>query len=121
VKLQRGQAVPFFEVATVEGTRTSYRDVWQRRMLLLVSLHSPGGEALEFAVRLRGRVGGDAEIVVTADEVPGVLRPGVLVADRWGEIFFVAPIDPAAIDVDDLADWVRFVQIQCPECQGEAW
>jgi hypothetical protein len=120
LSLQRGHAVPFFDVETADGTRRSYRDLWQRRTLLLVSVAPPGSAAAQIAARLRERVGGDTEVIVTRDAVEGLPCPGALVADRWGEIFFVAPIDPAVIDVEDLAEWVRFVQIQCPECQGEA-
>lgn len=120
VSLQRGHFVPFFDVEAADRTRRVYRDLWQRRTLLLVSVAPAGVDAAQIAARLRERVGDDAEVIVTADAVEGLPRPGVLVADRWGEIVHVAPIDPAAIDVDDLADWVRFVQIQCPECQGEA-
>jgi hypothetical protein len=120
VSLQRGHAVPFFEVETAEGARRAYRDLWQRRSLLLVSVAAPGVNAARIAARLRERVGEDAEVVVTSDAVEGMPRPGALVADRWGEIVFVAPIDPAAVDVEDLAEWVRFVQLQCPECEGEA-
>jgi hypothetical protein len=120
VSLQRGHAVPFFEVETAGGARQAYRDVWQRRSLLLVSVAPPGVHATQIAAQLRERVGEDAEVVVTSDPVDGMPRPGALVADRWGEIVFVAPIDPAAVDVEDLAEWVRFVQLQCPECEGEA-
>jgi hypothetical protein len=120
VTLCRGQHVPFFEVDTVEGTQRLYRDLWQRRALLLVSVATPGVDAAGIAARLRERVGDSAEVLVTAHEVEGLPRPGALVADRWGEIVFVAPIDPAALDVEDLAEWVRFVQIKCPECEGEA-
>jgi hypothetical protein len=120
VSLQRGHAVPFFEVETAEGARRAYRDVWQRRSLLLVSVAPPGADAAQIAARLRERVGEDAEVLVTSDPVEGMPRPGALAADRWGEIVFVAPIDPAAVDVEDLAEWVRFVQLQCPECEGEA-
>jgi hypothetical protein len=120
VSLQRGHAVPFFEVETAEGARRAYRDVWQRRSLLLVSVAPASLDLAQIAARLRERVGEGAEVVVTSDPVEGMPRPGALVADRWGEIVFVAPIDPAAVDVEDLAEWVRFVQLQCPECEGEA-
>jgi hypothetical protein len=120
VSLQRGHSVPFFDVEAADGTRRSYRDLWQRRTLLLVSVAPPGSDAAQLAARLRERVGGDAEVIVTADAVEGLPRPGALVADRWGEIFHVAPAEPGTLDVVDLADWVRFVQSKCPECEGEA-
>ena len=64
----------------------------------------------------------DAECVVTADRVPGIPSPAVVVADRWGEIVHVA----TASQVDDLTspeellDWVDYLDRRCPECEGEA-
>ena len=46
----------------------------------------------------------------------------VLVADPWGEVRFRHEAG-AAHDLPDpaeLADWTRFVAIQCPECEGES-
>ncbi len=72
------------------------------------------------AADLRARVGSAAEVVVTTSAIEGVPQPGAVVADRWGEIHHVTTIDPTAPDLDDLVEWVRFVRMQCPECQGEA-
>lgn len=47
----------------------------------------------------------------------------MVIADQWGEVFFVAEGGegvhelPAAAEV---VEWLRFMAIQCPECQGEA-
>ena len=46
----------------------------------------------------------------------------VVVADPWGEVRFRHDTG-AAHDLPEpaaLVDWVRFVAIQCPECEGEA-
>jgi hypothetical protein len=53
--------------------------------------------------------------------VPGLPSPGVVIADRWGEIEFLMPIDkPAdAPAPDEILDSVSYVRMQCPECQGE--
>jgi hypothetical protein len=64
----------------------------------------------------------ETECVVTSETVPGMPSPGVLVADRWGEIHFIAGavrvegLPPAS----EIVEWVRYVAYQCPECQGEA-
>ena len=48
---------------------------------------------------------------------------GMIIADQWGEVFLVeaggAGVHglPAA---EEVVEWLRFVAIQCPECQGEA-
>ena len=62
----------------------------------------------------------EARLVVTRETVDGVPRPGVVIADRWGEVFAVID-DPARTDVDDLIEWLRWVQMKCPECEGEAY
>lgn len=47
----------------------------------------------------------------------------VFVADPWGEVRHrhVAGADHALPSPAELVDWARFVAIQCPECEGEAW
>jgi hypothetical protein len=49
----------------------------------------------------------------------------VVITDEWGEVYFVAD---AGLDHDfptavDVRDWIRFLAIQCPECEGPegAW
>jgi hypothetical protein len=64
----------------------------------------------------------DTACVITRDHVPEIPSPGVVVADRWGEIVHIA----AGADVDglplprELLEWTGYVQHQCPECEGEA-
>ena len=66
--------------------------------------------------------GDDNAFVITRDRVSGLPSPGVVVADRWGEIQYVA--DAAGVDdlpsPQELIEWLQYVQSQCPECQGEA-
>jgi hypothetical protein len=64
----------------------------------------------------------DTRYVLTYDAVSGVPHPGVLIADRWGEIYAVfdgafASDLPA---VDEIVEWLRYIHHECPECQGEA-
>ena len=118
--LQRGDQVPHFTVTDVRGERIAYADIWQRKHLVLVSLTGGESGAEPPGVPRRADVGEcDAVLVVTGEPIPGVPRPGVVVADRWGEIAFVthtAELPPGG----EILEWLRFVQLQCPECQGEA-
>lgn len=94
---------------------------WDGRVVIVV----PG--ALEEAVRLHDA--SDGVFAVTADterrcaERCGIDGGGMVIADQWGEVFFVEVggagehVLPAASEV---VEWLRFVAIQCPECQGEA-
>jgi hypothetical protein len=125
--LRAGDQVPHVTVRSADGTSISYGDLWQQKNLLLVliaDLGSPGSEA--YLARLRASMtdltAHDTACIVTGDRVAGVPTPGVLIADRWGEIWYVhkADSDTALPAPDALVDWLRYVQIQCPECQGEA-
>ena len=125
--LQARESMPHFEVTRIDGTPVRYDSIWQRRNLLLVVL--PNGEkdgSEEYVARLTDRSGDisaqDAEWVITRDSIPDVPAPGVVIADRWGEVQFVAGSARVAglPSPDDLLDWLAYVQVKCPECEGES-
>jgi hypothetical protein len=60
--------------------------------------------------------------VITRDRVGGVPTPAALVADKWGEIVHVAapPRQDDLPSASELLDWVAYVELRCPECEGEA-
>ena len=72
--------------------------------------------------KVRGLSDDETEWIVTRDPVEGLPCPGIVVADRWGEIAHVVhssqveDLPPA----DELIEWVRYLQYRCPECEGEA-
>jgi hypothetical protein len=52
----------------------------------------------------------------------GISIPALVIADQYGEIHHAAPLSDAH-DLPDPAEvvgWLRYLAIQCPECQGEA-
>jgi hypothetical protein len=127
--LQPHDHVPHFTVMDIDGTAVTYRSIWQHSNLVLVCL----GEHLRtderaregtqaYIASIRSLAAADVACVITREAVQSVPSPGVMVADRWGEIAYVA----AASDVhslpsaDALADWVAYLRSQCPECEGEA-
>jgi hypothetical protein len=125
--LQRGDSVPHFQVTTVGGALFSYSTIWQRQNLVLLCLPAAesqcSGTYMSELVARKSEFGAkDAECVVTRDPVAGVGSPGIIVADRWGEIAHVAQ----ATHVDDLTspedllDWLDYLEQRCPECEGEA-
>ena len=125
--LQRGDRVPHFEVTTIDGSRIAYTTIWQRRNLLLVSLDGIGSRAPAGAAFVEHLAARQEElralataVVITKDAVPGVPCPGVVIADRWGEIYFVGggtsgDLPPAG----ELLEWLAYIQQECPECEGE--
>jgi hypothetical protein len=123
--LRTGDAVPHFEATRLDGQPIRYASIWQHKDLVLVTL--PEGASSEaYASALAELVstfdGHPAELVVTRSSIPGLPVPGALVADRWGEIFFttgaarVEELPPPS----EIVEWLRYVQVKCPECEGEA-
>ena len=117
--------MPMFTASQVDDGVVDYGDLWQRKQLVLVSLtehdatRGPYVESLLAHAPALGQA--DTALVVTGDSIEGIPRPGVVVADRWGEVRFVASGRRAA-DLPDaaaLAEWVSSVGMECPECQGE--
>jgi len=124
--LHARDSMPMFTVTNrLDGAPFAYESVWQRKNLLLVCVPETDSAAVAYVQRLLTAAGDlgayDAQLIVTADTVPGIPSPGVAVADRWGEIYFIHAADRADAlpTADDVLDWLRFVQMQCPECQGE--
>jgi hypothetical protein len=117
--------IPMFAASTSAGTLVNYEDIWQRKSLLLVSLPADDPTAAAYATSMslvEPHVPEyDAAAIVTTTQIEGVPSPGVVVADRWGEVYYVQAADRASQlpAPAELLEWLRFVQIQCPECQGE--
>jgi hypothetical protein len=73
---------------------------------------SPGMEALL-------RELGDADVALLAASEHTTEGAALVVADEWGEIHFAAESARHELPApDEVVDWVRFVAIQCPECEG---
>ena len=126
--LQPGDLMPHFEVTTLQGEAVAYSTIWQRRNLVLVTLRASDsdGPSSTYVAQLTDRglpvTGDDTRWVITRDMVERVPSPGVVVADRWGEIVLVAAGSKVSElpSADEIVEWVTYVQHQCPECEGEA-
>ena len=124
--LQRGDSVPHFAVRTIGEELFSYSTIWQRRNVVVLVIpeaesESPGSYVSRFLARMSEFKAKAAECVVTRDPVPGLNSPAVVVGDRWGEIVHVAAssqIDDLT-SLDELLDWVDYLERRCPECEGE--
>ena len=122
--LQRGDAVPHFDVITVDRPVIRYAAIWQRRNLVLVTLGSSdadGRYATAVANTADEFARSAAECVITHDEIAGLPAPGMLVADRWGEVVY-AVTGSAVSELPsprELVEWLEYVEHRCPECEGE--
>jgi peroxiredoxin len=91
---------------------------WDGRVLVIVPGEVDG--AARIAADLPFAVAADAEGAFAART--GIGGAGVVIADPWGEVFHVACAG-AGHDLpgaDEVVEWVRYLAVQCPECQGEA-
>src|SRR5687768_12217921 len=123
--LQKGALLPHFNVTTLTGGRFAYSDIWQRKNLVLVSLPREQSRAnADYVSQLQtsAPAGDDTVFVITRDSLPGLPTAGVVIADRWGEIHHVthAARVEDLLSPQELVEWLRYVQSQCPECEGEA-
>ena len=124
--LNKGDHVPRFEIITIDDIRVNYADLWQKKNLALVCLSDDSSpDAQTYIQQLREALPAlaahDAVVVVTTMQIDGMPLPGCAVADRWGEMQWVASADRVAElpSAREIAAWLQFVEIQCPECEGE--
>jgi hypothetical protein len=125
MRLDVRDQVPHFDIVDVDGRRVAYRELWQRRHLLLILLPDDPRDDADYRQALATKMSElsayETAVVITRMPVDGAPRPGVVVADRWGEIQWIAGGDgrEQLPPVSEIVEWLRFVQMQCPECQGE--
>jgi hypothetical protein len=119
--------VPHFDITTIAGERSQYADIWQKRNLLLVLLPPARSSDIDRYVSVLRDHTADLQAtetacVITEDHVLGLAAPAIVIADRWGEIAYVAETgSPSELPAfDSLIDWLRHLQNRCPECEGEA-
>ena len=123
--LQSGDAVPHFELPGVDGVVIRYLTIWQRRNLVLVRLR-PADDDDDYINALRSRASAfddqASTCVITRGSIEGLPAPGLLVADRWGEIVHVvtSPSVTGLPSVVRLLQWLEAIEYRCPECEGEA-
>lgn len=105
---------------SLAGAEAELRE-WDAHVVVVV----PGG--VEQAARFAE--GAALPFPVAVDEARklwvrmGMEGAAAIVADPWGEVRMRHVAD-AAHDLPppvEMVDWARFVAMQCPECEGEAW
>jgi hypothetical protein len=126
--LERGDLIPHFQVTNLQGEPVAYSNIWQQRNVVLIMLPATDwdGTFRDYVSQITAQVPpsthDDTAWVVTRDPVAGLSSPGVVVADRWGEIVHIAGGSQAG-DLPvarELVEWLEYVRHRCPECEGEA-
>jgi hypothetical protein len=124
-----GSAVPHVTIATTNGRRVEYAELWQRKQLMLVivpearnAVWTAFEQQLEAARAQFEAL--ETALVVSRDRVRGVDRPLACAADRWGEVTHIAPLEAGGgfvmPELDTLLLWAEATLHRCPECEGEA-
>jgi hypothetical protein len=122
--LRPGDLIPRFDGATVDGREVPYEQLWQHRnVVLFVLSESVSAAARPYLGAMERRLSElkpqDTTLVVLGQRIEGVPLSSVAIADRWGEIVHIQELenDPATWPpIDDIADWVEFIRVKCPEC-----
>lgn len=134
-----GEEIPHFELETIHHQVARYDDLWQRRFLVLVAVRdatAPDARAysrgLETAPDLT--LHDTSLIVYEPDRQPASRRPtgpvaaglapapSVMLVDRWGTVQHIATAatESGLPAPQAVLEWLRYLQMQCPECEGEA-
>jgi hypothetical protein len=117
--------MPMFTARNGHGALVHYQDIWQRKNLLVVTVPEDDSAAARYAESLSALeptlASQDVAFIVTTTPIEDLRSPAVVVADRWGEIYYVKEGGPVAElpTPDELIEWLQYVQNECPECQGE--
>ena len=119
VALRRGDQVPDFEAATIEGGQFRYVEIWQHRNLIAINTTVSSAAVLAYVADLRVRVAAlkpDNSTVVAVQSASALPASSIVICDRWGEIVLVAPlVDDVAQwpPPDDLLEWLNMVRYRC--------
>lgn len=148
---ERGRCLPDVEFVTIEGDRKRLSDFKGQKNLLVILTGEDGHglpaamatvdadierhdghaiavlpaastEALRWPFDVVADPGGTVRRKFYSGD-SGEPRLTVFITDRWGEVVFACRTgrgDPAP-GADDLVDWLRFVDQQCPECFPSEW
>jgi len=128
--LETGQRLPMMSVEPVDGGAAVPLRRPGRTATVLVTVHRDCDACGAYRDALAHAQSGidewDGRVVVTyaGDDIAdaGIPAPAVLIADQWGELFVVEPAgdDHEFIAPAEVVSWLRYLAVQCPECQGEA-
>lgn len=105
-------------LAALAAADAQHRE-WDGRVVAVVPGAAAGTDALN-AAPLPFPVLADPEGRAWA--ALGIEGSAVVIADQWGEVHEVARGGAGhdLPDADAITEWLRYLAIRCPECEGEA-
>jgi hypothetical protein len=81
---------------------------WDERVI--VAVRNPSGDTPDFGAPT-------FEVLIDDEHKLPISGTGVMVADEWGEVFHATAGHHRFLAPSALAEWLRFVAMQCPECE----
>jgi hypothetical protein len=119
------EELPEISGTTSDGRRIHASDLRGRKNIVLIFSGGPSNEPVRELVRsLSVRHGEiqdeDAEIIIVEHNT--LDRAAVCIADRYGEVYFSEFCsDISCTSADNVLEWLRFIESQCPECGVSEW
>jgi hypothetical protein len=110
---------------TSDGRRIYASDLHGRKNIVLIfsggQSHAPVRELVRaLSVRYGEIQDEEAEIIVVEEDA--LDRAAICIADRYGEVYFSEFCsDTACTSADNVLEWLRFIESQCPECGVSEW
>jgi hypothetical protein len=76
-------------------------------------------EVASHAALLYGSAPADIQVLADPDADIDAEPAAVVIADEWGEVYFAgaAVANHALPEMREVIEWVRYIAIQCPECE----
>lgn len=127
--IKAGDMLPA-EIRSLPGAGSPVSLRKPRAPQVLVAVHSPDCEGCrnylrELTAHAAPITEWSGRIVVAVPGDVAVAPPAVVIADEWGEVYAVMRGTPDHVlpSATEIGEWVRFLAIQCPECEGPegAW
>ena len=85
-------------------------DDWDARIVMVL----PGAQD-----SVPSDLGAGVRVLADPDYALRIEAGSLVIADEWGEVYFSTRIGPehALPDPAEVAEWARYIAIQCPECE----
>jgi len=120
----RGQDLPEISGAASDGRKIHTSDLRGRKNTVIIFSGEPSDESSQELIRaLSDRHSEiqdeEAEIIVCEDNE--LHRAAICIADRYGEVYFSAFFSDTAPSAENVLEWLRYIEIQCPECGVSEW
>lgn len=85
-------------------------DIFQWEERLTVVVREPGPDYPDFGIA-------ELDVLLEGNPKLSFSGTGLIIADEWGDIFHATAGHHRFLSEASLAEWLRFVAMQCPECE----